>query len=271
MPKIAYTEIESVSFQLTGKNEARESRGTAITASAENSGYEARYAIDSDSRTEWRSDTNASYLVLTFPAATAIDRVFIHKSKDDDYQIGTVSIYYKVNITDAAWTVIPDCTNYALSNEGMVEFPTQYTIRQLKIVCNSDSATNYVGVSEIDACLQQYYFIKALGDGVETGNPSSMNMQAQIGEVMHTTGLPCKVKIGRGRRDTIPFSIPEIIGYEAVDRLEQWAESLDEVGVITDTGRIFFGIITSPSFVRNPSVPGYEETYGASFSLVCVR
>ena len=271
MSQLAKYYSDSLSFRFTGKNEARSVRGTAIIASAEEVGYEGKFAIDSDRKTEWRSNESEPYLVLTFPNATTIDRVFIYESKDANYKIAEVNIAYKVNVYDAAWTDVAGVDRFPMTHSGMIEFPTMLAIRQLKITYYAPTASGYVGAREVEACLQELYFMKSLGDGFETGNPSSWNMKPDLGRTLHTTGLPCRVSTGRGKRDIIGKTIPEVIGYPSVELFEDWVERQDEVGIITDRGFIFFGLLGSPAHSRNPTDETFGETYNITFPFFTVR
>ena len=260
---------DSLSFRFTGKNEARAARGTAIITSHEEVGYEGKYAIDSDRKTEWRSNEAEPHLILTFPNRTTIDRVFICESKDGGYKIAEVNVAYKVNVYDAAWTDVGGVTKFPMTHSGMIEFPTRLAVKQLKLTFYA--ASGYVGVREIETCLQELYFMKALGDGFETGNPSAWSMQPDLGRIVHTTGLPCRVSTGRGKRDIINMTLPEVIGYPAVELFEDWVERQDEVGIITDQGFIFFGLLGSPSHSRNPTDERFGETYNVTFPFYTVR
>ena len=263
--------IDSLSFRFTGKDEARSSRGTAILASVENDYYGAKYAIDSDSKTEWRADDDGPYVIITFPGQTMIDRIFIIESKSEGYTIASVGGEYKVNITDASWTSISGVSTFPIPASGHVEFAQQLYLRQLKLTFTPATPGGYIGVRGIHACLQELFFMRTFGGSFETGNPASMTMQPAMGQAVHTTGLPCRVTAGKGKRDILNFMIPEVIGYDAVEKFEEYVEKQDEVGIITDTGRIFFGHVGSPQWTRNPTNEKYGETYNLGFSFVTVR
>ena len=260
---------DSLSFRFTGKNEARSTRGTAIIASAQEAGYEAKYAIDSDRNTEWRSSEATPYLILTFSDKATTDRIFIHESKVAEYRISDVNIAYKVNIYDAAWTNVGGIAKFPMTRSGSIEFPSMLSVRQLKLTFYPSAAG--VGVREVEACLQELYFMKSFGDSFETGNPATWQMSPDLGKTLHTTGLPCRVSVGKGKRDVIAMTIPEVIGYPSVELFEAWVERQDEIGIITDQGFIFFGLLGSPSHSRNPTDERYGETYNINFTFYTVR